>query len=1003
MTEDRSDNDHADISPDSLEPKPQDAAAGPKLDPKRHRKPSLTIAKPKGEDNKPIPNLLPEGFRGGISNSPQKARLDPVELARVDRDVAHRKERRQRQAKRHADRHARKRLRERLARIDKVTMALMTAVLVLAPLAIGSVHLITIVPLALMAMLALGGAVGIRHLQQEPLRVGLLGWTLLGLTCVTFIQAMPLPLGLIDALSPQIAQWVRYAFEATSGGPPGTASLSLQPGEAARAGFGLLTATALYVAAFNLLGDKERFQKMLLLMPAIGAALVVIGVIQKVVGAEGLLLFYKPRDLAELPFFSSTFVNPNHLASLLGMLSFIPLGLSMSQDFKVHRATLVIAFGICTAGLVMTLSASALVAWTLGLLAFGALTLRRRVSSRKGVTVGIVVAICGVGLGLWAAWTKLAEQTSFLVERQGLLWVAPTELWAQGWQMAQQNPWLGLGRASFSDAFAATEHPNLPGRMDYVGNTYLQVLIDYGLPLGALIIIAVAAAVLPLGMRRGWKKEDLPVMTGLFGAFAFLGMDAATGFSLEIPGVLLPAVFLLALARSRDARYEVLRQKARAHRAERRRQREGLSQEDTPDQDEPQLEPPPWRRLLPVAALAAVALLSLFSLPAAMDTATGGPMHSLKSLIAKPNPQPEAIDRATRAVLARRPAYSPAYLSAYIGYRSAGQPDQGRAALERARDFDRSNPAPWLLMARDLLGQNKRTKALEHYRRALELACQTEGDGRGVIAEEVARIFADPKEVAAAMPARPEVWTHLLDKLLEDKRPGRVLDITTAMLETINAPEDRRIIHIRVAQAEAALGRWPRAHKVASGLLEPAPAPAAAYVVLTLATTHLKTPAQALEVALEGIKHHPRDVELLFTATELLIDHAKDLGAKDEGGAWARQVDKLLQSLRPYAIQRSQLRWRFYRLSALYAMVRGQTPAAIRDLTRALELNADDPQLTIALAQMLEKERQVDQAIHMYQRAVQRFPDHPQAAELRQSLERLQSQKSLRDRFRSGQ
>lgn len=966
----------------------------------------LTPAAPLG----PIPNLLPEGFRPATIQG--RPRLDPVTLAKEEHAAGGHRAHRARQKRRNKERAARKQRRMRLERLESVSMGLSIALLVLAPLLIGAVHLLTIIPLAGLSLVTLCCALGVSTLKRQPLRVDLLGWTLIALTGWTFIQAMPLPVGLLSVIVPTNAAWFQTAFEAVPGDAPGWGTWSLRPGEASRAGFGLLAASALYLATFNLFQGRQRFQKMLFVVPAVAGLLVVIGVLQRAVDADGLLLFYTPRDLAELPFFSATFVNPNHLATLLGLSSFVTLGMSLSNDFKLQRPGLVLLFGVCVAGLVMTLSAGALVAWLLGMLAFGALTLQRRLGNHRGLAATMLVVIGALGLGTWAAWESIAKQTAFLAKRQGLPWYPPTDLWGSGWGLALRQPIAGLGRASFPDAFAATELSTLPGRYDYVGNTWLQLIIDYGVPLGAATLVVIACSVVPLGLRRGWKPEDLPVMTGIFAAFTFLGLDAALGFSLEIPGVLLPAIFLLGLARGRTSRYSWTRRRQSPSEDAQNPPEAPTSDKPAPDTPAPdtqaddegrRLQNTPLRRsLAPMAALALVTLIALPTLPAAIDGATGAPRNALLAMASEAHPDDEQLTRRARHALQRRPVDGRMHLRLAVFWRAAGHQSLSETALKLAREFDRRNPGPWLLTAHAHLRERDTMAALEAYREALALAKRASPEGRDAIAVEINKLLPAPALVAKALPDDdPDCWIALFDHLLKEQRPGRVIDIAQALLERVPDVQARRRVQLSVAHAEAALGRWTRVRQITAALMEPPPAPSTVRALSATATLHIDGPSASLKETEEGLRQHPNDTALLFLACEVLIEHQSAL--REDGAerpVMHARVDRLLQILRPAVIQQPALRKRFYRFSSLHALDRGLLPLATRDLQRALEIDPDDAALSFLLARTLVKERQLDRAIEATTRALARFPDHPESHKARDDLAALTRQREMRDAFR---
>lgn len=940
-------------------------------------------------------NLLPRQFQIEQARG-RHTQVDPVEIARAERDNDARHQRRQRQAERNQRRHERKQTQRRLELLREVATWLVLTVVVLAPVAIGAVHMVALAPLTLLAALAAGAALWAAQLSGRPFRVGLAGWALIGLSLFTFLQAVPLPMGVLSGLSGQVAQWVQDAWGASLGDPPSTATLSLHPGESARMGFVWWTAAALYLAVYNLFREREKFQKLLLVLPAVGVLLVIIGVLQKAAGISDRLFFYQPRDLEAAPFFASTFVNPNHLGTLLGLISFVPLGMSLSKDYRYYRGALVLLFTICAAGMVMSLSITSLLAWVVGMIAFGLLILRRRLSDSKGLAYISLGAVLAVGLGAYAAWSQLAERASFLTQHQGLAAFTPTELWQRGWQLALGSPLFGVGSGGFADGFAAISAQTSPARLSYINNSYLQLFIDYGIPVATVVIALLAFTVGRLALRRGWKSNDLPLMTALLAGFVFLAFEASVSFSLEIPGVLLPATFALALADGRHARYRRLM---------RRRSEDGAQEEPAKD-PEPQYDTSPPRqpllaRMAPALGLGVAALVALPTISTLIDATGGLPLDVLRQAATTEPVTVEAVNGAYREALRHRPANGEVHLNAAVGFLAAGDDTQGWEALERARRFNRGNPAPPLLAGRTYLRQGKREEALGAYKDALALAAPLPGDGALTIALELARRWEDPAKLASALPPDVRLQSALLEKLLAQGRAQETLGLA----QTLQAgPQgSQRQIKIWEAWAMAHMNRWEQAQRIAQELLEPEPGPPGAYVVLIQALTRQGKMEQASQMAQRALRHHGFDTEVLFTTASLYYHHRDQLGFDRDEKAWAQVMDPLLQQLKPHVIKEPSLRPRYYKLAGLYHSDLGRLPTAISELQKSMEALPSDPEVVLALARLLRRDRQNQRAMEIYRLFTSRFPDDPNSAEAQVDLYELEQEQQTLQEFRQGQ
>src|SRR5690606_22103674 len=110
------------------------------------------------------------------------------------------------QARRLSGRERRGRVRTTLAgwlrRLERAPAHAMLAVVVAAPQLVGGVPLTARLVLAALAVAALGLLLAAPSARALPLRTGTLGLALAALTAWTFLQWVPLPAALADALAP---------------------------------------------------------------------------------------------------------------------------------------------------------------------------------------------------------------------------------------------------------------------------------------------------------------------------------------------------------------------------------------------------------------------------------------------------------------------------------------------------------------------------------------------------------------------------------------------------------------------------------------------------------------------------------------------------------------------------------------------------------------------------------------------------------------------------------
>jgi O-antigen ligase len=107
------------------------------------------------------------------------------------------------------------------------------------------------------------------------------------------------------------------------------------------------------------------------------------------------------------------------------------------------------------------------------------------------------------------------------------------KIWANAWAMILAQPWFGTGVGAFNFVWSMTPFPQRPvAFFDHTHNIALQLAAEYGLPLAALILLALLAAV---GLSfRGWVS---PVDRQAWTARSLLFMLVAAGLHslLEYP------------------------------------------------------------------------------------------------------------------------------------------------------------------------------------------------------------------------------------------------------------------------------------------------------------------------------------------------------------------------------------------------------------------------------------------------------------------------------------
>jgi putative inorganic carbon (HCO3(-)) transporter len=368
-----------------------------------------------------------------------------------------------------------------------------------------------------------------------------------------WLQLLPLPLSLLEWLSPQAAHWHAAA---TFLGTPEAAPISLDR----QAGFnGALKSTAylvFFVLTLLLLDSRER-------IGIAATTLIVSGFTQAMVGGLGALGTLQSLGIESGPA-HGTFVNRNHYAAYLVMCLSVGIGMlianlsggrsetlrqfvrDVAEWILSPKMRLRLALVIMVTALVLTRSrggnssffAALVIAGTIGLL------LSRRATRSTVILLASLIAIdifiIGAYFGVEQVVHRLEETTEESEDRD--------EVAGYAFAMWKDYPIFGAGLGSFANVFPRYSGIGTLVAYTHAHNDYLQFLAETGVVgftlLGLMVLMSFIAA-----LRAQYLRED-PVMRGisfaaLMGIIALM-IHSALDFSLQIPANALTFMVLLA-------------------------------------------------------------------------------------------------------------------------------------------------------------------------------------------------------------------------------------------------------------------------------------------------------------------------------------------------------------------------------------------------------------------------------------------------------------------------
>lgn len=366
-----------------------------------------------------------------------------------------------------------------------------------------------------------------------------------GILVVGLVQLLPLPDGLLRALSPRAREiWADAGRIVTaSGGTAPTPRLTLAPRETAATVFLGAAYLAAFLAAARLLHTRARRRAFLVFVLGAGVA----AVIHAVNTGDRLGRHHGP------------FVNPNHLSGYLSVALAVAFGLlwyvlrrglvplrripdkgAWIEALLPPLGGALLLFSALAAGIGLSQSRGGILSALLVLPFLVLLALlHRRGGEKAHAVVGVALAL--LTAALFAA-TSVGEapllrflamgQDDLGADGRVVIWKASLEVW-------RQFPLFGAGLGAFRDAFPLAQPRSFPGLVEQAHSEFLQLLVTGGL-LGALLGgAALAGAVYVLTrayFRQPHREESAVVLSGL-AALLFLSVHGTVEFNLSLPAI----------------------------------------------------------------------------------------------------------------------------------------------------------------------------------------------------------------------------------------------------------------------------------------------------------------------------------------------------------------------------------------------------------------------------------------------------------------------------------
>lgn len=386
------------------------------------------------------------------------------------------------------------------------------------------------------------------------------------------LQVVPLPMGVVEVLSPRAAELWSGPAEAPHLEPT-SATLSLYPYGTWTDVRVLLAALTLFFVGVNIYRDRAAFRRLLAGLGLIGLAIATIGITQVLLGATKIYwLFESPVGLIT----AGPFASYSHYSEFLNLtlgcaLGFLlvralershgrPIELRDLVDLRAERGSwldralaLFLVLGIVAIALSTSRNGLISLAFA-GTLTAVAMQLTGKVEGVGWPLVGLatVAFVALLFLGIDPIYDRMSDTLGDPVAAFG----ARADLARDTFAMAQALPFTGAGFGTYWVSFPMFDTAMRGGTAANAENQYLEFLAETGF-LGGLCVLAGLVFLIAALVRLARSKRSRIDIAGFGLAFgiAAIAFHSTTDFGLEIPavGVLTCVIASAALARAATA------------------------------------------------------------------------------------------------------------------------------------------------------------------------------------------------------------------------------------------------------------------------------------------------------------------------------------------------------------------------------------------------------------------------------------------------------------------
>jgi len=436
-------------------------------------------------------------------------------------------------------------------RAGKVADVALWSAIIAAPLLGGSASLKALPPLAALTTIAFVFTILANRHAGRSLHVQLWWLAFAALTLLGIVQVVPLPIGLLEILSPRAAELRTFITAEVTMAP-----VAYEPSESLRSALKLAMCGMLGLVAYERVRARKRIEFVSTPMIAGAVATVIFASAHAVLGRAQLFGFidmlYPASSL------STTFVNENHAAGFMVLTGMTALGMTVAPKGAQLRLVFAAAAALTMVMLVVLGSRGGMVAIFVSFIMFAGLRYReqraiaeseaakrpgaprgrgrRHRRKQVGVWVPVGAAVLVGLIAIAATWFQPQLAEALTDRRDPLALQSKIAAMQDAWPLIWDHGFTGIGRGAYVSVYPGYKTSPIQLTFTHPENLVIQLLAEWGLLVGGLALIGLIGAI---AVRLGRGKG--PVVQGMMCGVAGVVLQNFVDFSLELPGLALPA------------------------------------------------------------------------------------------------------------------------------------------------------------------------------------------------------------------------------------------------------------------------------------------------------------------------------------------------------------------------------------------------------------------------------------------------------------------------------